>query len=333
MIRSFLACASAALSLVAAPALSREIVVTNDDGLTSNVVALYKALKAAGHDVIVSVPCTNQSGMSAAIRFARPLGPLAADCLNDAAKAGAPGAGAMTRAELGPDFFYVDGTPAMALLYGLDILAPKRWRHGPDLVLSGPNEGQNLGAMVIASGTVGAAQTAALRGVPAIALSAGIGTVGDKSAPLANPASVAVAEGAVRLVQALAAGTGADAPLLPAGVVLNVNFPDLLADAGWRLTRIGDWGAYSIRFSESLPREATPATGTMVQAGTAAMPGTFGMTFAPNRTRPSSAQQNDEGVVNARSITVSPMQAGYGMPAGADWLASRLRGLLGGKAR
>ncbi len=33
-----------------------------DDGLTSNVKALYEALKADGHDVIVSVPCTNQSG-------------------------------------------------------------------------------------------------------------------------------------------------------------------------------------------------------------------------------------------------------------------------------
>jgi broad specificity polyphosphatase/5'/3'-nucleotidase SurE len=41
--------------------------LVNDDGLTSNIKATYDALKAAGHDVIVSVPCTGQSGRGAAI--------------------------------------------------------------------------------------------------------------------------------------------------------------------------------------------------------------------------------------------------------------------------
>ena len=59
----------AAILALATPmaAEARNIVITNDDGLTSNVVALYKALKADGHDVIVSVPCQNQSGMGAAL--------------------------------------------------------------------------------------------------------------------------------------------------------------------------------------------------------------------------------------------------------------------------
>jgi 5'-nucleotidase len=58
---------AAILLAFASPALALNIVVSNDDGLTSNLVALYTALKSAGHDVIVSVPCTGQSGRGAAI--------------------------------------------------------------------------------------------------------------------------------------------------------------------------------------------------------------------------------------------------------------------------
>lgn len=173
--RSFLAAAAAATALLPlATADARNILLTNDDGLTSNTLALYQALKADGHDVVVSVPCTNQSGMGAAAYFARPVALLAAPCRNGAAAVGDPGAGAMTRAGLpAGDFFYVSGTPVMALLYGLDVAAQKRWGRAPDLVLSGPNEGQNAGAIILSSGTVSNAQYAAVRGIPAIGLSAG----------------------------------------------------------------------------------------------------------------------------------------------------------------
>jgi 5'-nucleotidase len=77
--------ATAVLACAAQGAAARNIVLTNDDGLTSNVVALYEALKAAGHDVVVSVPCTNQSGQGAALGIARPIAPLKTACLNDAA--------------------------------------------------------------------------------------------------------------------------------------------------------------------------------------------------------------------------------------------------------
>ena len=58
---------AATLLAVASPASALNILLTNDDGLTSNVVALYAALKAQGHDVVVSVPCSGQSGRGAAI--------------------------------------------------------------------------------------------------------------------------------------------------------------------------------------------------------------------------------------------------------------------------
>ena len=49
---------------------------------------------------------------------------------------------------------------------------------GADLVLSGVNHGYNLGADIFYSGTVAGAVEAALRGVPAIAVSMGVGPGG-----------------------------------------------------------------------------------------------------------------------------------------------------------
>jgi len=72
-IRLALAASLAAISL---PTSALNIVMSNDDGLTSNIKALYKALKTAGHDVVVSIPCQGQSGMGAAIIFLEPLTPL-----------------------------------------------------------------------------------------------------------------------------------------------------------------------------------------------------------------------------------------------------------------
>lgn len=51
----------------AAEASALKILITNDDGLSSNVVALTNALRNAGHQVVVSVPCTGQSGRSGAL--------------------------------------------------------------------------------------------------------------------------------------------------------------------------------------------------------------------------------------------------------------------------
>ena len=153
-IRLALAASLAAISL---PTSALNIVMSNDDGLTSNIKALYKALKTAGHDVVVSIPCQGQSGMGAAIIFLEPLTPLTEACLNNAASAAESGVGPVSKVEKGfdySDFSYVNGTPIMATAYGLDILAPARWGSAPDLVISGPNQGQNVGSIVVSSGTV-----------------------------------------------------------------------------------------------------------------------------------------------------------------------------------
>ena len=149
---------------VSASASALTILLTNDDGLTSNLVALYAALKADGHDVIVSVPCTGQSGRGAAIVMYSTTVIVADNdktqveaeggCHNGAAPIGAPAVGTMQRSGYtNGDFHYVHGSPVMATMYGLDVLAKARWGKAPDVVLSGPNEGQNVGLIVNSSGT------------------------------------------------------------------------------------------------------------------------------------------------------------------------------------
>ena len=175
--------AAAALVAAASPAFALNILVSNDDGLTSNTKALYETLKAAGHDVIVSVPCTGQSGRGAGIVMysTNTIVPdndktqieAEGGCHNGAAPTGAPAVGKFTKPGFtGGDYYYVHGTPVMATMYGLDVVAAQRWGKAPDLLLSGPNIGRNAGPIVVSSGTVSNAQYAMMRGIPAIALSA-----------------------------------------------------------------------------------------------------------------------------------------------------------------
>jgi 5'-nucleotidase len=309
--------AATALGLTPAMAAARNIVITNDDGLTSNVVALYEALKAAGHDVVVSVPCVNQSGQGAALGIARPIAPLKQACLNDAAKPGDPGAGPMTRAGLpADDFHYVDGTPVAALLHGLEVVAKARWGKAPDLVLSGPNEGQNVGAIILSSGTVSAAQYAAVMGIPAIALSAGANS---EAASLDNPVSDAAAQRSAELVAHLEARAGAG-PLLPAGLALNVNFPDQPAGAAWQLTEIGTYNAYKVGFTTDMAASASPMMQMMAKSRGMEVPALPGVSFDFNTAAPAPEQMDDESVVYRKAIAVSPMQAGFAYPTGGTVL-------------
>jgi len=295
-----------ALCACYAPAIAaeRHVLIVNDDGLTSNVLALYRALKARGDDVIVSVPCHNQSGKGTALRL-EPPAPLDRDCRAGAAMTGAPAAGPMTRAGLPPgDFHYIDGTPTMALLYGIDMLAAARWHGVPDLVLSGPNEGRNAGPSILASGTVSAVRFALVRGIPAVALSAGAQTGDDRD--LANPASARIADRAVGLVGALdrMAGKGR---LIPAGLALNINFPDAVDGARWRAARIGTYDAYAVTM-------VPDAAGARLSLGTNPQP-------------PTTAQGGDEAALVRDAITVSPIRDDNASPspASAAWLKRLIR--------
>lgn len=301
------------------PAFALKILLTNDDGLTSNVVALYRALDAAGHDVVVSVPCTGQSGRGGAIVMYsttvivpdndRTQIEAEGGCHNGAAATGAPAVGPFTRPGFGNgNFFYVHGTPVMATMYGLDVLAPARWKGAPDVVLSGPNEGQNVGVIVNSSGTIGNAQFALGRGIPAIALSAGTNTVDNVA--LADPESAVVADLTVALLDALQARARKGQRLLPEGVSLNVNFPNAVTpDTEFAFSRIGTFQLYNLQFRN------TPPYG-------------LGATFN-DVTQVSKHQREDEAVVNATKISVSAMQVSYDhSPEVEDWLGRALKRLF-----
>lgn len=233
------------LMLGAAPcAAALDIVLTNDDGFeTANIQALYRALVKAGHHVILSAPYGAQSGTSGMLSFLKPIGPTTAASPKGTLPAGSPGVGPTT---LGPQQFYVDGSPAAAVLYGIDVAARRQWGRAPDLVISGPNEGNNLGVITPHSGTVGATVTALNKGVPAIAVSARSG----------NPAAATVVAAiTVRLVAAL---DGPNGVRLPTGIGLNVNTPAIepghnSADGfTFVTTTIGDSAPAGLQFYEHL---------------------------------------------------------------------------------
>ncbi|MEQ8356953.1 MAG: 5'/3'-nucleotidase SurE [Kiloniellaceae bacterium] len=123
------------------------VLVTNDDGIHApGLKLLEKVAKTFSDDVWVVAPETEQSATSHSLTLRRPL----------------------RQRRLGPKRYSVDGTPTDCVLIAHhQILAD----HPPDLVLSGINDGGNLGEDVTYSGTVAATMEAALLGVRAIAFS------------------------------------------------------------------------------------------------------------------------------------------------------------------
>jgi 5'-nucleotidase len=121
------------------------ILISNDDGYQApGIVALYEALKDLGHIEVVA-PEQNNSAKSNALTLHSPL--------------------YVHQASNG--FRYVNGTPADCVHIALTGLLGYK----PDLVVSGINNGANMGDDTIYSGTVGAAMEGYLFGIPAIAFS------------------------------------------------------------------------------------------------------------------------------------------------------------------
>jgi 5'-nucleotidase len=134
------------------PAGPLRILVSNDDGVDGEGIDVLVEALGQLEDVEVTVyaPAENQSGTS------------------DRAT---PGDDPEQETELisGYPAVAVDGFPADSVLQGLAAL-----EEPPHLVVSGSNEGQNVGPLTEISGTVGAARTAARQGVPALAVSQGL---------------------------------------------------------------------------------------------------------------------------------------------------------------
>ena len=69
-----LAMAAGSACAMSANTFALNIVLTNDDSWdTTNINVMKSALEAAGHDVIMSAPCTGQSGKGGAMSHYRPV--------------------------------------------------------------------------------------------------------------------------------------------------------------------------------------------------------------------------------------------------------------------
>ncbi|MFD2270444.1 5'/3'-nucleotidase SurE [Undibacterium arcticum] len=160
----------------------------------------------------------------------RPIGPLSAtNCGATPSRGGVLSAGAAGIGTLPgmPYAYYVNSTPVAATLYGIDIASKTAFGQVPDLVISGPNYGNNTGLVNNGSGTVNAALIAINRGIPALAVSAAQPQSYKPFNQLVDgDPEYEVADVVVRLVgelerrKAVAGGS-----LLPQGVGLNVNLP------------------------------------------------------------------------------------------------------------
>jgi 5'-nucleotidase len=121
------------------------ILIANDDGyLAPGLAALVQAVQGLG-EIEVIAPEQNASGTSNALTLNRPLSACSAP----------------------NGFRYINGTPSDCVHVALTGLLDRC----PDLVLSGINNGANMGDDTLYSGTVAAAMEGFLFGIPAIAFS------------------------------------------------------------------------------------------------------------------------------------------------------------------
>lgn len=124
------------------------LMLVNDDGIHApGLRALCDAATAAGHRVSICAPDCERSAASHSITLRRGL---------RARKVDYPGA---------ETAYAADGTPADCAGLGLYLIP------GVDAVLSGINNGSNMGGACVYSGTVGAATEASMSGTPALAVS------------------------------------------------------------------------------------------------------------------------------------------------------------------
>lgn len=131
-----------------------QILLTNDDGVgAEGIDAVATALRELPDtEVTIVAPAENQSGTGDRTTD----GPLTAEPATTAS---------------GLEATAVQGFPADTVVWALD---EGDLPETPDLVVSGINEGQNIGPIAALSGTVGAAREAARRGIPALGVSAGL---------------------------------------------------------------------------------------------------------------------------------------------------------------
>ena len=322
-----------------------DILLTNDDGFGEpGIEALKTRLRAAGHTVTVGAPDGNASTASVSLDATRPF--YQVDCSD--AQFPYPECQAQSVCECKVRSVCVPGETPPEDCTLLEDLGPSTpvasvaatsafLEKDPgdfDLVVSGINSGTNLGPEVQFSGTVGAAIAAISKvgaDVPGIAVS----TVSDPTDPgdPTDPAYLELLDDIADFIVVLIAHLE-DArkhpshKLLPDGVGLNVNYPDLAPEdvAGVMLT-VQDRVLKIPGTDEALVLRAFPFP-----------PLEDENVFVPGRTTISSDDRSrpkaDTTAFNKGFITITPIESDYT----ASWYARikvkrLLRGLLWGYHR
>ena len=184
-----------------------KILLSNDDGYRAEgLTALGQAIRPLGAVTIVA-PDRNRSGASNSLTLDVPI----------------------RAARYDTDAYYVSGTPTDCV----HLAVSGFFDFDHDIVLSGVNDGANLGDDTLYSGTVAAAVEGRFLGLPAIAVSLCV----EPGSPRNFAAAAQVAAQLVRrMVQEPLQGADAGP------VILNVNVPDLPEGRlrGIKVTRLGN---------------------------------------------------------------------------------------------
>ncbi|MFS8102330.1 5'/3'-nucleotidase SurE [Lentzea alba] len=171
--------------------------ITNDDGIDSpGLLALARAAAGLGWEVLIAAPSTEASGTGTSLASTEGRSRIR-----------------LERRDL--DGFEAYAVPAHPGLISF-LACHEGFGARPDVVLSGVNYGANTGNGILHSGTVGAALTAGVRGVSALAVSLDIGWNG--SEPLSEPLWVKATEVTRVVLPTLLE--------MPTGTVLNLNVPN-----------------------------------------------------------------------------------------------------------
>jgi 5'-nucleotidase len=193
-------CFSTSATSTYAESKSLNILLTNDDGWNAlGIQAMKVALIQDGHNVTLVAPSTNFSGAGTSLAN----GPLVVT-------------------QQSPNEYSVEeGPPGTCVLIGLAILGD----NPPDLLVSGANIGFGSGPLAIHSGTIGAAQTGLVNGIPAIACGSDLINKDDPTDPVNVFHFQDVARFVADVISELQESKHAIENLLPPGVGLLVNYP------------------------------------------------------------------------------------------------------------
>ena len=227
------------------------ILISNDDGYFSPGLACLAEHLAKIADVVVVAPERDRSGASNSLTLDRPL--------------------KLRRAANG--FYYVNGTPTDCVHMAVTGMLDQQ----PDMVVSGINDGANMGDDTVYSGTVAAATEGFLLGIPSIAVS----LVGKEFVNYETAAKVAA-----ELVQRFASRKHSHPWLL------NVNVPDVPHDQlqGVSVTRLG-----KRHKAEPVVKASNPHGETVYWVG------------APGKAQ-DAGEGTDFHAISCRQVSLTPLQ-------------------------